>query len=43
MVVDTKETVFSILRDHDEEIRTLEVRRLGLFGSFARGEPNEAT
>ena len=41
MVVETKDTVFSILRDHGEEIRALGVWRKGLFGSFARGEPDE--
>lgn len=30
-------SIISILRRHENELRALGVRRLGLFGSFARG------
>ena len=36
MVVQTKEHVLSLLQGHRDHIRTFGVRRLGLFGSFAR-------
>src|SRR5438093_281376 len=36
MVVQTKEHVLSLLQGHREHIRNFGVRRLGLFGSFAR-------
>ena len=38
MAMETKERVLSLLQQHDEQIRGLGVRRLGLFGSVARGE-----
>jgi len=34
----TKEDIFQRIRDHEETIRALGVRRIGLFGSFVRGE-----
>lgn len=37
-VVETKAELVERLRGQGEEIRALGVRRLGLFGSFARGE-----
>ena len=40
MVQDKKE-LFALLRNHEEKIRDLGVKRLGLFGSFARGEQNQ--
>ena len=33
-----KETILQTLRDHQTEIRRFGVKRLGLFGSFARGD-----
>ncbi|HLD50371.1 MAG TPA: nucleotidyltransferase family protein [bacterium] len=33
-----KETIIKTLRGHQAEIRCFGVKRLGLFGSFARGE-----
>ena len=33
-----KEAIIKTLRDHQAEIRRFGVKRLGLFGSFARGE-----
>ena len=41
MAVETRERILSILQDNQKQIRTLGVRRLGLFGSFARGEQDE--
>jgi predicted nucleotidyltransferase len=38
MVVETKERLLHTLREHDEQIEALGVRRLGLFGSFVRRE-----
>ena len=36
MIVQTKEHVFSLLQEHRGRIRSFGVKRLGLFGSFAR-------
>lgn len=33
-----KATIHDLLRQHEPDLRALGVRRLGLFGSFARGE-----
>lgn len=41
MAAETKESILAILQENEEEIRALGVRRLGLFGSFARGEQDE--
>jgi predicted nucleotidyltransferase len=41
MVVDTKESIILTLQQHRERIKALGVLRLGLFGSFARGEQGE--
>lgn len=38
MPVQSKAALLSLLSSHREQIRALGVRRLGLFGSFARGE-----
>ncbi len=35
--------ILDVLRDHVPELRRLGVRRLGLFGSAARGEATEAS
>jgi predicted nucleotidyltransferase len=36
--VETKQEIVSILGQHQEQLRLLGVKRLGLFGSFVRGE-----
>jgi len=36
--VETKENVLALLKEHQDKIRALGVRRIGLFGSFIRGE-----
>ena len=38
MAVQTKAQVLSLLQDHHQQISALGVRRLGLFGSFARAQ-----
>lgn len=38
MVVQTREQILSLIREHQDQIRRWGVRRLGLFGSFARGQ-----
>jgi predicted nucleotidyltransferase len=38
MAVKSKEEIFSLLRRNSEQLRRLGVRRVGLFGSFARDE-----
>lgn len=38
MSVATKQDVFERVRAHSRRLRTLGVRRCGLFGSFARGD-----
>jgi len=37
----TVESIIGALADHREQIRGLGVRRIGIFGSFARGEERE--
>jgi uncharacterized protein len=41
MAVQTKGHVMTIFRSHHARIRGLGVKRLGLFGSFLYGQPNE--
>jgi len=43
MRVETKDKVVSLIERHIEDIKAFGVTRLGLFGSFARGESNEAS
>ena len=38
MLAETKETVLSRIKEREAEIRPLGVERVGLFGSFVRGE-----
>lgn len=38
--VQTKKEVLSIIRRHQDKIRILGVKKLGLFGSFVRNEQN---
>jgi predicted nucleotidyltransferase len=40
MAVQTKDHVLALLRAHQQRIRSLGVRRLGLFGSFVRQQPS---
>ena len=40
-MIQDKEELFALLRSHEDEIRDLGVKRLGLFGSFTRGEQNQ--
>ena len=37
-VIRTKQDIFNLLQRHRDRIKNLGVTRLGLFGSFARGE-----
>jgi predicted nucleotidyltransferase len=41
MAVKTKEDVFTLLRRNGAQLRCFGVRRLSVFGSFARGEPTD--
>lgn len=43
MTVETKDNLVALMQTHQSEIRAYGVRRLGLFGSFARGQQNEAS
>lgn len=36
--VETKQEIVSVFRQHQQQLRLLGVERLGLFGSFVRGE-----
>jgi predicted nucleotidyltransferase len=38
VAIRTKQDVFVILRQHQDRLKALGVSRLGLFGSFGRGE-----
>jgi predicted nucleotidyltransferase len=38
MSAQTKEFVLMLIRQHESDIKTFGVRRLGLFGSFARSQ-----
>ncbi len=40
-IVQTKYDIFSILRESHQHIQALGVKRLGLFGSFVRGEQSK--
>ena len=40
MAVESRETIIALIEQHESTIRALGVKRLGLFGSFARGEPD---
>ena len=40
MSVQTKENVIALIEEHQSRIRAMGVKRLGLFGSFVRGEQN---
>jgi predicted nucleotidyltransferase len=41
--VRTKESVLSLISEHQDRIKALGVKRLGLFGSFARREQGAAS
>jgi uncharacterized protein len=38
VAVQTEEQVLTLIRDHQSQLQTIGIRRLGLFGSFRRGE-----
>lgn len=38
-----KEKIFDIIRQHRKELRKYGVKRVGLFGSFVRGEENKSS
>ena len=38
MAVETKEDILSLVQEHQSQIRSYGIRRLGLFGSFVRGQ-----
>jgi hypothetical protein len=38
MAVQTKENVLSLIQEHQDQIKNLGVRRIGLFGSFVRAQ-----
>jgi predicted nucleotidyltransferase len=40
MAVQAKDDIFTLLRDHQLDIRQFGVKRLGLFGSFVRQQQN---
>ena len=39
-IVETKDDILNAIREKVGQLHTLGVRRLGLFGSFVRGEPS---
>jgi predicted nucleotidyltransferase len=43
MAVKTESDAFSLLQRHERRIREFGVKKLGLFGSFARGEQHESS
>ena len=43
MDVQTKETILTLIREHQEQLASLGVGRLGLFGSFVRGQQNASS
>ncbi len=40
-MVQTKEHIFSLLQEHQPELRRLGVKRCGLFGSFVRNQAHQ--
>lgn len=40
-MIERKTDVFALLASHQDELKRFGVRRWGLFGSFASGEPSE--
>lgn len=40
-MIQNKAELFALLKNHEGEIRDLGVKRLGLFGSFVRGEQDQ--
>jgi predicted nucleotidyltransferase len=43
MVVQTKEQVFNVLREYQQQLNRLGVKRCGIFGSFVRGQQNPSS
>lgn len=39
----TKQDVMTLLRQHQDRVKALGVRKLGLFGSFVRGEQHDGS
>ena len=39
----SKEKIFSTIRQHKDELKKYGVKRVGLFGSFVRGEQNKSS
>ncbi|MCD6474623.1 MAG: nucleotidyltransferase family protein [Thermoplasmata archaeon] len=39
----SKEKIFDIIRQHKDELKKYGVKRIGLFGSFVRGEQNKSS
>jgi predicted nucleotidyltransferase len=43
MAAETRDAVLALFQQRDEQIRAFGVKRLGLFGSFVRGQQNEGS
>ena len=43
MAVQTKEGILTLIREHQDKIKNFGVKRLGLFGSFAREEQSKSS
>lgn len=43
MAVQTKEEVLALIREHQDKIKNFGVKRLGLFGSFAREQQSNTS
>ena len=43
MKPDSAENIFKILETYQKKLRAMGVRKLGIFGSWARGESNESS
>ncbi len=41
VALQTKESIFSLIQAHQKDIRVFGVKRLGLFGSYLRGQQRE--
>ncbi len=40
MAIQTQDHILSLIKEYKDQIRAFGVKRLGLFGSFARGQQN---
>jgi predicted nucleotidyltransferase len=43
VAVQTEEQVLTLIRDHQSQLQAIGIRRLGLFGSFRRGEQHASS